>query len=79
MLQYLDDFMVVFIDDILVYSKIEDEHKRNLHIVLWTLQERQLYTKLSKCKFWLDRVVFLGHVVTSVGISVDPTKVKAVT
>ena len=76
---YLDDFMVVFIDDILVYSMIEEEHDRHLHVVLLTLRERQLYAKFSKCKFWLDRVVFLGHVVTSVGIKVDPTKVEVVT
>jgi hypothetical protein len=75
---YLDQFVIVFIDDILVYSKSLEEHERHLRIVLQTLQEKLLYAKFSKCEFWLEKVVFLGHVVSSEGIFVDPNKVKAV-
>ena len=75
---YLDQFMVVFIDDILVYSKSREEHGHHLNIVLQTLRDKQLYVKLMKCEYWLDRVSFLGHVVTKDGISVDPGKVDAV-
>ena len=76
---YLDEFILVFIDDILVYSRSEEEHVRHFHIVLQMLKEKRLYAKLSKCKFWLSSVVFLGDVVMSVGIMVDPKKVEAVT
>ena len=72
---YLDQFVVVFIDDILVYSKSREEHERHLSIVLQTLRNKQLYAKLKKCEFWLDKVSFLGHVVTKDGISIDPGKV----
>ena len=75
---YLDQFVIVFIDDILVYSKSREEHERHLSIVLQTLRDKQLYAKLKKCEFWLDRVSFLGHVVTKDGISVDLGKVDAV-
>ncbi|KAA3453025.1 pol protein [Gossypium australe] len=76
--QYLDQFVVVFIDDILVYSKTEEEHDRHLRIVLQVLREEQLYAKFSKCEFWLREVTFLGHVVSAEGIRVDPRKVEAV-
>ena len=69
--------MVVFIDDILVYSKSREEHERHLSIVLQTLRDKQLYAKLKKCELWLDRISFLGHVVTKDGISIDPGKVDA--
>ena len=75
---YLDQFVVVFIDDILVYSKSREEHERHLSIVLQTLRDKRLYAKLKKCEFWLDRVSFLGHVVTKDGISVDLGKVDVV-
>ncbi|RVW59896.1 Transposon Ty3-G Gag-Pol polyprotein [Vitis vinifera] len=75
---YLDQFVVVFIDDILVYSRSREEHEGHLSIVLQTLRDKQLYAKLKKCEFWLDRISFLGHVVSNDDISVDPGKVDAV-
>ena len=75
---YLDRFVIVFIDDILVYSRSELEHERHLGLVLQTLRQHQLYAKFSKCEFWLSRVGFLGHMVSADGIYVDPQKVKAV-
>ncbi|XP_031099729.1 uncharacterized protein LOC116003930 [Ipomoea triloba] len=75
---YLDEFVIVFIDDILVYSQNPKEHEDHLRIVLQTLRENQLYAKLSKCDFWKDSVAFLGHIVTKEGISVDPAKIQAV-
>ncbi|XP_020961304.1 uncharacterized protein LOC110263825 [Arachis ipaensis] len=75
---FLDKFMVVFIDDILVYSKTVKEHEEHLRIVLQILKERKLYAKLSKCEFWKEEVKFLGHVVSKGGIAVDPSKVEAV-
>ncbi|XP_057960665.1 uncharacterized protein LOC131152809 [Malania oleifera] len=76
--QYLDQFVVVFIDDILVYSKSAEEHEEHLSIVLQVLREKKLYAKLKKCEFWLEQVTFLGHVVSKGGISVDPSKIEAV-
>jgi hypothetical protein len=75
---YLDKFIIVFNDDILVYSKDEAEHAKHLRIVLQTLQEHQLYAKFRKCEFWLDKVEFLGHVITKEGIAVNPSKVQSV-
>ena len=75
---YLDRFVIVFIDDILLYSGSLEEHSEHLRIVLQTLRERQLYAKLSKCQFWLDKVAFLGHVISVEGVSVDPKKIEAV-
>ena len=74
----LDKFVMVFIDDILIYSKNDEEHAQHLRIVLARLRKHKLYAKFSKCKFWLDRVQFLGHVLTPEGISVDPSKVQDV-
>jgi hypothetical protein len=73
-----DKFVVVFIDDILVYSKNEDEHTEHLHIVLQRLRDHRLYAKLSKCDFWLREIKFLGHTISQDGISVDPEKVQEV-
>jgi hypothetical protein len=72
----LDKFGVVFIYDILIYSKNEEEHARHLRIVLTCLREHQLYAKFSKCTFWLEEIQFLGHVLSTKGIAVDPSKVK---
>ena len=67
--------MVVFIDDILVYSKTREEHEEHLRIMLHTLRDQQLYAKLSKCEFWLEKVRFLGHVISQGGIVVDPSRI----
>ena len=75
---YVEQFVVVFIDDILVYSKDAQEHEQHLRIVLETLREKKLYAKLSKCDFWLKEVSFLGHIVSAEGIRVDPAKIEAV-
>jgi hypothetical protein len=72
----LDKFVVVFIDDILIYSKNKEEHTQHLRIVLTRLREHQLYAKFSKCAFWLEEIQFLGHVLSAKGIAVDPSKVK---
>jgi hypothetical protein len=77
-MEYLDKFVVVFIDDILVYSKNEEEHAAHLRLVLQKLREHKLYAKRSKCDFWLKEVSFLGHVVFEGGVSVDPSKVNDV-
>ncbi|CAA0840345.1 Uncharacterized mitochondrial protein AtMg00860, partial [Striga hermonthica] len=75
---YLDQFVIVFIDDILIYSKSQKEHEEHLRVVLKTLRREKLYAKFSKCEFWLQRVSFLGHVITQAGIEVDPSKVSAI-
>jgi hypothetical protein len=74
----LDKFEVVFIDDILIYSKNEKEHAKHLRIVLQRLRDHKLYAKFSKCEFWLKSVKFLGHTISQDGISVDPSKVQEV-
>ena len=75
---YIDSFVVIFIDDILVYSKSREEHEQHLRMVLSVLQEKKLFAKFSKCEFWLREVSFLGHVISENGISVDPSKIDAV-
>ena len=75
---YLDQFVIVFIDDILIYSGSGEEHAEHLRIIRKTLREHRLYAKLSKCPFWLDSVSFLGHIVSAEGVSVDPQKVEAI-
>jgi hypothetical protein len=77
-MEYLDKFVVVFIDDILIFSKNEEGHDEHLRLVLYRLRENQLYAKLSKCEFWLKDVSFLGHIISEGGISVDSCKVKDV-
>ncbi|WVZ76584.1 hypothetical protein U9M48_024549 [Paspalum notatum var. saurae] len=77
-MEYLDKFVVVFIDDILIYSKTEEEHEEHLRLVLRKPRDHKLYAKLSKCEFWLDQVPFLGHIVSKGGIMVDPSKISSV-
>jgi hypothetical protein len=74
-MDYLDKFVVVFIDNILKYSQSEEEHVDHLKMVLQRLREHQLYAKLSKCEFWIDEVMFLGHIINKDGLAVDPKKV----
>jgi ribonuclease HI len=69
---------VVFIDDILIYSKSDSDHEEHLRSVLQKLRDNQLYTKFSKCEFWIDKVAFLGHIISNGGITVDPAKVKEI-
>ncbi|GKE11396.1 putative reverse transcriptase domain-containing protein, partial [Tanacetum coccineum] len=75
---YLDRFVIVFIDDILIYSKSRKEHEGHLRLILKLLKEEKLYAKFLKCKFWLSKVQFLGHVFHSKGIHVDPAKIESI-
>lgn len=75
---YLDKLVIIFIDDILIYSRSEEEHDQHLRQVLQTLRTEKLYVKFSKCEFWIRKVDFLGHVVSQEGIHVDPSKIKAI-
>ena len=75
---FLDRFVIVFIDDILVYSHSREEHQEHLQVVLETLRAHKLFAKFSKCEFWLSSVSFLGHVISDEGISVDPKKIEVV-
>nr|GEZ76787.1 putative reverse transcriptase domain-containing protein [Tanacetum cinerariifolium] len=75
---YLDRFVIVFIDDILIYYENRKEHEGHLKLILKLLKEEELYAKFSKCEFWLSKVQFLGHVIDSEGIDVDPTKIEAI-
>jgi hypothetical protein len=77
-MEYLDKFVVVFIDDILVYPKTKEEHEKHLRLILEKLRANQLYAKFSKCEFWLTQVAFLGHVIFARGVSVDRGKVRDV-
>ena len=77
-MEELDKFVVVFIDDILIYSRSAEEHEQHLRAILNKLRTHELYVKFSKCDFWLQEVAFLGHIITVEGVKVDPEKVKAV-
>jgi hypothetical protein len=78
-MKFLDKFVVVFIDDILIYSKSNKEHEKHFRLIMEKLREHKLYAKFSKCEFWLNKVGFLGHIISNEGIAVDPSKVTAVT
>ncbi|GKB55373.1 putative reverse transcriptase domain-containing protein, partial [Tanacetum coccineum] len=75
---YLDKFVIVFIDDILIYSKNKQEHEEHLKLILELLKKEELYAKFSKCEFWIPKVQFLGHVIDSQGIHVDPAKIESI-
>ena len=75
---YLDKFIIVFIDDIVSYSKTREDHETHLILALERLQSQKLYAKFSKCKFCIDRVIFLGHIVSEERVAVDPAKIEAV-
>jgi hypothetical protein len=76
--EYLDKFVIVFWDDILVYSKSKEEHEHHLKMVLQVLREHQLYAKLSKCSFYRKQIPYLGHIISKDGIAVDPEKIEAI-
>ncbi|GJY94227.1 putative reverse transcriptase domain-containing protein [Tanacetum coccineum] len=75
---YLDKFVIVFIDDILIYSHNEEEYEEHLKQILELLKKEELYTKFSKCEFWLSKVQFLGHMIDSQGIHIDPAKIESI-
>ena len=77
-MEELDKFVVVFIDNILIYSRSAKEHEQHLRVILNKLRAHELYAKFSKYEFWLQEVAFLGHIITTEGVKVDPKKVKAV-
>ena len=77
-MEYLDKFIVVYLDDILIYSKNEEEHAEHLRLVLEKLREHRLYAKFSKCEFWLPEVTYLGHVISGKGIAINPERVQDV-
>jgi hypothetical protein len=77
-MEYLDKFVMVFIDNILIYSKNDSDHEEHLWMVLQKLRDNQLYVKHSKCEFWLDEILFLGHIISMGGISMDPAKVTMI-
>jgi hypothetical protein len=77
-MEYLDKFVIVFIDDILIFSKTEEEHEKHQRLVLEKLRSNKLYAKFIKCEFRLTKVAFLGHVISVGGVSIDPGKVKDV-
>jgi hypothetical protein len=77
-MEYLDKFVVVVIDDILIYFKSDSDHEKYLRLVLRKLRDNQLYAKYNKCEFWIDEVSFLGHIICNGGISVDPAEVKEI-
>jgi hypothetical protein len=76
--EYLDKFFIVFLDEILVYSNSEEEHEHHLRMVLQVLREHQLYSKLSKCSFYQNKIHYLGHIISEEGIIVDPEKIEAI-
>jgi hypothetical protein len=76
--EYLDKFVIVFLDEILIYSKLEEEHEHHLRMVLQVLREHKLYAKLTRCSFYQKQIHYLGHVISKDGIAVDPEKIEAI-
>ena len=76
--EYLDKFVIVFLDDILVYSKSKEEHEQHLRMVFQVLREHQLYEKFSKCSFYQKKIHYLGHIISKDGIVVDPEKIESI-
>src|SRR3954469_2171405 len=77
-MEYLEKFVVVYLDDILVYSKNDEEHTENLRLILEKLREHKLYAKYSKCEFWIPQVTYLGHVISKDRIAVTPKRIQAI-
>src|SRR4051812_46265548 len=77
-MEYLDKFVVLYLNDILIYSKNKEEHTEHLRLVLMKLRDHRLYAKFSKCEFWLKEVTYLGHVISAKGIAINPERVQAV-
>src|SRR3954471_6337777 len=77
-MEYLDKFVVVYLDDILIYSNNEEEHDEHLRLILSKLREHKLYAKYSKCEFWLPKVTYLGHVISKDGVAVTPERIQAI-
>jgi hypothetical protein len=75
-MEYLDKFVVLFINDILIFSKMEEEHEKHLRLVLEKLRSNKLHAKFNKCEFWLTKITFLGHVISAGGVLVDPGNAK---
>jgi hypothetical protein len=75
-MEYLDKFIIVFINDVLVYSKSEEEHEEHLRLVSQKLQDPRLYVKMSKCEFWLKQATFMSHIISEEGISMDSSKIQ---
>ena len=75
---FLDNFVLIFIDEILIYSKNQEEHREHLRIVLEMLRKHQLYAKFNKCDFFKTKIEYLGHVISAEGIVVDPKKIKTI-
>jgi hypothetical protein len=76
--EYLDNFFIAFLDDILIYSKSKEEHEKHLRMVMQVLRENQLYAKLSKCSFYQKWIHYLGHIISEEGIAMDPEKIKPI-
>ena len=75
---YLDQFVIIFIDDILIFSSSREEHEKYIRVALQVLREKKLYAKFCKCKFWMEEIAFLGHIMSREGVKPDPSKIKGI-